>query len=73
MKNIKYIIHFIRRYTLCKLGLHLVATVIEQRPRYRGKHISGVFRYGTSNFTHFVQGYYEQCICCNKNLVILKE
>lgn len=60
------ILRFIRKYTLCKLGLHLVATVIEHRPRYKSKHISGTFRYGTSNFNHFVQGYYNQCICCGK-------
>lgn len=59
------ILRFVRKHTLYKLGLYLVATVIENRPRYKSKHISGIFRYSTSNFTHFVQGY-NQCICCGK-------
>ena len=66
MMKIKQILQLIRKHTFCKLGLHLIATVIERRPRYKSKHISGTFRYGTSNFTHFVEGYYDQCICCGK-------
>ncbi len=64
--KIKKILQLVRKHTLCKLGLHLVATVIENRPRYKGNHIRGSFSYGTSKFTHYVQGYYDQCICCNK-------
>lgn len=66
MIKIKQISMFIRKHTLCKLGLHLVATVIENRPRYKGVHIRGSFNYGTSKFTNYVQGYYDQCICCGK-------
>lgn len=66
MMNIQTILRVIRKFTLCKLGLHLVATVIEQRPRYKGNHIRGSFSYGTSKFTHYVKGYYDQCICCGK-------
>ena len=64
--KINKIFKFIRKYTLCKLGLHLVATVIEHRPRYKGNHIRGSFSYSTSKFTYYVKGYYEQCICCGK-------
>lgn len=62
----KKILRTIRKFTLCKLGLHLVATVIETRPRYRGKHVGGSFSYGTSKFTNYVKGHYRQCICCDK-------
>lgn len=64
--KIKRILRLIRKFTLCKLGLHLVATVIEHRPRYKSNHIRDSFSYGTSKFTHYVQGYYDQCICCGK-------
>lgn len=64
--KIKQILQLVRKHTLCKLSLHLVATVIENRPRYKGNHIRGSFSYGTSKFTHYVQGYYDQCICCGK-------
>lgn len=64
--KIQKILQLVRKHTLCKLGLHLVATVIEHRPRYKSNHIRGSFSYGTSKFTHYVKGYYEQCICCDK-------
>lgn len=64
--KIQRILQLVRKLTLCKLGLHLVATVIEHRPRYKGNHIRSFPSYGTSKFTNYVQGYYKQCICCNK-------
>lgn len=64
--KIKLIFYSIRKYTFCKIGLHLIGTVHEKRPRYKGNHIRGSFSYGTSKFTHYVQGYYDQCICCGK-------
>lgn len=64
--KIKQILQLVRKFTFCKLGLHLVVRVIENRPRYKGNHIRGSFSYGTSKFTHYVQGYYNQCICCGK-------
>lgn len=64
--KIKRILQLIRKFTLCKLGLHLVATIIENRLRYKGNHIRGSFSYGTSKYTHHVQGYYDQCLCCGK-------
>ena len=66
MIKLKRVSMFICKHTLCKLNLHLVATVIETRPRYKGKHIGGHLNYTTSRFTHYVKGYYEQCICCGK-------
>lgn len=59
------ILRVIRKHTLCKLGLHLVATVIEQRLRYKYKSVRGLrFKIGSQG--HYVQGYYKQCICCGK-------
>ena len=66
MMKTNKIIKFIHKHILCKLGIHLVATVIEHRPRYKGNHIRGSFNYGTSKFTHYIKGYYNQCICCGK-------
>ena len=66
MMKIQRMIQLVRKHTFCKFGLHLVATIIENRPRYKGNHIRGSFSYGTSKFTHYVQGYYNQCICCGK-------
>ena len=60
------ILQLVRKFTLCKLGLHVVATIIENRPRYKSKYIRSSFSYGTSKFTHYVQGYYDKCICCGK-------
>lgn len=62
------ILRVIRKHTLCKLGLYSITTVIENRPRYKGNHIRGSFSYGTSKFTHYVQGYYNQCKCCGKKI-----
>lgn len=66
MMKIQKMIQLVRKHTLCKLGLHLVTTVIENRPRYKGNHIRGSFSYRTFKFTHYVQSYYNQCICCGK-------
>lgn len=66
MMKIQRMIQLVRKHTLCKLNLHLITTVIENRPRYKGNHIRCSFSYGTSKFTHYVQGYYDQCICCGK-------
>ena len=71
--KIQRILQLVRKLTLCKLGLHLVVTVIENRRRYKGKHIRGSFSYGISKFTHYVQGYYDQCICCGKKFSNFKK
>ena len=64
--KVKLIFYGIRKYTFCKIGLHLIATIHEGRPRFKGKHIRGSFSYGVSKYTHHVSGTYEQCLCCNK-------
>lgn len=65
--KIQRILQLVRKHTFCKLGLHLVATVIEQRPRYKYKSIRGMrYRHSVGSQGHYVQGYYNQCICCGK-------
>ena len=68
----KKILIVICKFTLCKLGLHLVATVIETRPRFKGKHVGGFSSYGTSKFSHYVQGDYDQCVWCGKKFSYFK-
>lgn len=68
MMKTNKIIKFIHKHILCKLGIHLAATIIEYRLRYKSHHVGGSFRYGTSRPTNYVQGSYTQCIYCNKKL-----